>query len=323
MKAVVHEEYGPPEVLEFKDIPDPVVGEEEVLVRVHTAAIHPGDWMLMTGRPYLFRMGIGLGRPRKRVPGFDFAGTVEAVGEEITEFQVGEQVFGEAPKGSCAEYVAVAEGKVASKPANLTLEQAAVVPVSGVTALRGLRDAGKLRPGQHVLINGAAGGIGTFSVQIAKALGAEVTGVCSAKNVEMVRSIGADHVIDYSREDFTDGGERFDVILDNVANHSLAECRRALKPGGMLLPNNGTSGGPWIGPLGRMAAALVLSPFLRKQRPPFVAPVRKRDLADLKELIEGGKISPVIGNTFPLSDTAAAFEYLAGGHARGKIAITV
>ena len=323
MKAIVQDEYGPPAVLRSRDIPRPEVRAGEVLVRIHAAAIHPGDWLLMTGRPYLFRVASGLSKPRKRIPGFDFAGTVEAIGENVAEFAVGDEVFGEAAGGSCAEYASVAEEKMALRPSNLALAQAAVVAVSGVTALRGVRDAGKLQPDQHILINGAAGGIGTFAVQIAKALGGEVTGVCSTKNVEMVRSIGADHVIDYTAEDFTEGGKRFDVILDNVANHALADCRRALKPGGRLLPNNGTSGGPWIGPLGSMAAALALSPFLPKQRPPFVGAVRKQDLTDLKELIEAGKVSPVIGNTFLLSETAAAFEYLGGGHARGKIVITI
>jgi NADPH:quinone reductase-like Zn-dependent oxidoreductase len=323
MKAIVQDEYGSFEVLKLQEIDQPVVKDDEVLVRVHTAALHAGDWLLMTGRPLLFRPGFGLRKPRKRVPGFDFAGTVEAVGVDVQELQPGDEVFGDAAQGSCAEFVSVSEDKVSRKPANLTLAQAAVVPVSGVTALRGLRDSGKVRPGQHVLINGASGGVGTFAVQIAKALGAEVTGVCSTRNVEMVRSIGADHVIDYTQEDFTKGGERYDVILDNVANHSLAECRRALVPSGILLSNNGTSGNRWIGPLGRMAVAAVLSLFVRKQRPPFYAPVRKRDLIDLTELIEAGKITPVIGRTYPLSETAEAMGHVGGGHSRGKVAITM
>lgn len=323
MKAIVQDAYGSSEVLKLQEIEKPVIKDGEVLVRVHAAAIHAGDWLLMTGRPQLFRIGVGLRKPRKRIPGFDFAGTVEAIGSNAREFQPGDEVFGDAAGGSCAEYVSVSEDKMALKPASLTLVQAAVVPVSGVTALRGLRDAGKVRPGQHVLINGASGGVGTFAVQIAKALGAEVTGVCSTRNVEMVRSIGADHVIDYTQEDFTKGGERYDLILDNVANHSLADCRQALTPKGILLSNNGTSGGRWIGPLGRMAAAAVLSPFVHKQKPPFYAPVRKRDLIDLTRLIETGEITPVIDRTYPLTETAEAMGHVGEGHARGKVAITV
>ena len=323
MKAIVQDEYGSHEVLKLDEIEKPVVDDNGVLVRVHAAGVHAGDWLLMTGRPLLFRLGVGLRGPRKRIPGFDFAGTVEAVGKDVKEFKPGDEVFGDAAHGSCAEYVLVSDDKVAPKPANLTLEQAAVVAVSGVTALRGLRDAAKVQPGQAVLINGASGGVGTYAVQIAKALGAEVTGVCSTRNVELVRSIGADHVIDYTQEDFTRGGERYDVILDNVANHSLAECRRALLPEGILLPNNGTAGGRWIGPLGRMAAAAVLSLFVRRQRPPFYAPVRKKDLLDLTELIEAGKITPVIDTVYSLSGTAEAMGHVGEGHARGKVVITV
>ena len=323
MKAIVQDRYGSSDVLKLQEVDKPVIKDNEVLVRVHTAAIHAGDWLLMTGRPKLFRLGVGLRKPRKRIPGFDFAGTVEATGNNAAEFKPGDEVFGDAGGGSCAEYVSVSEDKMALKPVNLTLEQAAVVPVSGVTALLGIRDAGKVRPGQQVLINGASGGVGTFAVQIARALRAEVTGVCSTKNVEIVRSIGADHVIDYTQEDLTEGGGRYDVILDNVANHSLANCRRALKSRGILISNNGTSGGPWIGPLGRMAGAAILSLFVRKQNPPYYAPVRKRDLIDLKELIEAGKVVPVIDRTYPLSETAEAMGHVGEGHARGKVAITV
>ena len=254
MKAIIQDEYGSSEVLVLEEIDTPVVKDDEVLVRVQAASVHPGDWLLMTGRPLLFRPGFGLRKPRKRVPGFDFAGTVVSVGENVREFQPGDEVFGEAANGSCAEYVAVSAEKMALKPANLTPTQAAVVPVSGVTALRGLRDAAKVRPGQHVLINGASGGVGTFAVQIAKALGAEVTGVCSARNVEMVQSIGADHVIDYTKEDFTKGGERFDVILDNVANHSLAALPARPDVGGDSSHqqwNRGQSLDRAVGPHGR------------------------------------------------------------------------
>ena len=323
MKAIVQDDYGEAAVLRLVDVDKPVPGDDDVLIDVHTASVHPGDWLLMTGRPYLFRPGFGIRGPRKKVPGFDVAGTVEAVGGNVTEFRPGDEVFGEAPSGSCAEYVSVAEQRVALKPTNVTLEQAAVVAVSGTAALRGLCEAGKLQSGQHVLINGASGGIGTFAVQIGRAQGAEVTGVCSTGNVELVRSIGADHVIDYTTDDFTKGGSRYDLILDNVGNHSLADCRRALTSDGVLLTNNGTGGNRWIGPLGRMAAAAALSVFNPNQGRPFYAPVRKQDLLDLKDLIEAGRITPIIGKSYPLAQTAEAMDYVGGGHARGKVAITM
>jgi NADPH:quinone reductase-like Zn-dependent oxidoreductase len=323
MKAVVHDEYGSSEVLKLQEIDKPTTKDGEVLVRVHTASIHPGDWLLMTGRPQLFRMGIGLRKPRKRIPGFDFAGTVESTGSNVTGFDPGDEVFGDAANGSCAEYVSVPEKKLAHKPSNLTLQQAAVVPVSGVTALLGVRDAGGVGAGQRVLINGASGGVGTFAVQIAKALGAEVTGVCSTANLEFVRSVGADHVIDYTQDDFTAGDERYDFILDNVANHSLADCRRAVAPDGKYISNNGTSGGPWIGPLGRMAASVLQSLFISKQGRPYYSPVRKQDLLDLTALIEDGKVIPAIGRTFSLSEAAEAMAHVGSGHSRGKVAITV
>ncbi|NNC41071.1 MAG: NAD(P)-dependent alcohol dehydrogenase [Acidimicrobiia bacterium] len=323
MKAIVQNEYGSAEVLQLQEVDDPIVKDDEVLVRVRTASVHPGDWLLTTGRPLLFRPTFGLNRPRKRIPGFDFAGVVEAVGKNAGEFKKGDEVYGDAAHGSCAEYVSITEEKVALKPHNLTLEQAAVVPVSGVTALLGVRDAGSLKPGQHVLINGASGGVGTFAVQIAKALGAEVTGVCSTSNVDLVRSIGADHVIDYTKEDFTTGGERYDLILDNVANYSLADCRRAVVPGGKYISNNGTSGGPWLGPLGRMGVSVLVSLFISKQGRPYYSPVRKQDLLDLKDLIEDGKVTPVIGRTFSLSEAVEAMAHVGSGHARGKVAITI
>lgn len=323
MKAVVHDRYGDSSVLRLTEVDKPVAGPKEILIRTHSAAIHPGDWLLMTGRPLLFRPAFGLRRPNKRIPGFDVAGTVEAVGDEVTGFRAGDLVFGEAPGGSCAEYAVVPAERLAVQPAGLTPTEAAVIPVSGTAALRGLRDAGRLTDGQHVLINGASGGIGTFAVQIAKALGSEVTGVCSTANVDLVRSLGADHVIDYTEDDFTSGGPRYDLILDNVANHSLADCRRALTPDGVLLTNNGTSGNRWVGPLGRMAAAAALSLVMSKQGRPFYASVRRQDLLDLTQLIENGELKPVIGRTFPLAETADAMAHVAGGHALGKIAIAV
>ena len=323
MKAIVQEAYGSADVLRLHDIEEPVVKADEVLVRIHTASIHPGDWLLTVGRPQLFRMGFGFRRPRKKIPGFDFAGTVESTGSNATEFEPGDEVFGDAANGSCAEYVSVPEKKLAHKPSNLTLQQAAVVPVSGTTALLGVRDARGVAAGQRVLINGASGGVGTFAVQIAKALGAEVTGVCSTANLEFVRSIGADHVVDYTQDDFTEGAERYDFILDNVANHSLADCRRAVAPDGKYISNNGTSGGRWIGPLGRMAASVLQSLFISKQGRPYYAPVRKQDLLDLTELIEEGAVIPAIGRTFSLSEAAEAMAHVGSGHSRGKVAITV
>lgn len=316
MKAVVQNDYGSPDVLALKAIDKPVVKDDEVLVRVHAAALHAGDIFIMRGMPYLARMSAGWPKPKDYVPGFDAAGHVEAVGKNVTRLQPGDEVFG-ACNATCAEYVGAGEDKFVLKPANLTLEQAAAVPTSAVAALRGLRDAGKVQPGQKVLINGASGGVGTFAVQIAKAFGAEVTGVCSTRNVDMVRLIGADRVVDYTQETFTQSGQRYDLILDNVGNCSLADCRRALTPQGSLIPNSGHAG------LGYIVKAFVLSLFVRQQGRPFVAIPENADLVALKELIEVGKVTPVIDRTYPLSETAEAFRYLDEGHARGKVVITV
>jgi NADPH:quinone reductase-like Zn-dependent oxidoreductase len=316
MKAIVQNDYGSPDVFELKEIDRPVVRDDEVLVRVHAAALHAGDYFTMRGEPYLVRLSAGWPQPKNYVPGLDMAGQVEAVGKNVTRFQPGDEVFGEG-KGACAEYAGAEEDKLAPKPANLTFEQAAAVPVSALAALLGLRDAGQVRPGQQVLINGASGGVGTFAVQIAKALGAEVTGVCSTRNVELVRSIGADHVIDYTREDFTQGRRRYDLILDNVANRSFSDSRRALTPAGRLIPNSGHAG------LGYILKAFVRSVFVRQQGRPFISMPNREDLLALKELIEVGKITPVIDRTYPLSETAEAFRYLDQGHARGKVVITL
>jgi NADPH:quinone reductase-like Zn-dependent oxidoreductase len=322
MKAIVQDRYGSPDVLELREIGTPAPKHHEVLVRVRAAAVHPGDWLLMRGRPYLMRLGTGLRGPRKRIPGFDVAGHVEAVGKGVTELQPGDEVFGEG-KGSLAEYACAREDRLAAKPANLTFEQAAAAPVSALTALHALRDHGRVQPGQKVLINGASGGIGTFAVQIAKDLGAEVTGVCSTPNVEMVRSLGADHVIDYTRDDFTRSGLQYDLILDNVANHSLSDCRRALTAKGMLIPNNGTSGGRWVGPLGRMGKAALLSPFVSQKLRSFLSTASTEDLLVLGGLIEAGKVTPVIDRTYPLSEAAEALGHVGAGHARGKVVISV
>ena len=315
MKAIVQDRYGGPEALELAEIDRPPLGDRDALVRVHAASIHFGDQMIMRGKPKLFRPIYGLGKPRNRVPGLDIAGTVEAVGTGVTRFGPGEEVFGTCT-GAPAEYVGTPEDKLERKPSNLTFEQAAAVPTSGLAALHGIRDAGKVQPGQKVLINGASGGVGTFAVQLAKALGAEVTAVCSTRNVELVRALGADHVIDYTQEDFTQGGPRYDLILDNAGNHSLSKLRRALAPTGRLIPNSGSAG------LGTFITAFVSSPFLRQQGRPYLSVPKLKDLTFLKELIEAGKVTPAIDRTYPLSDAADAFRYLGNGHARGKVVIT-
>ena len=315
MKAIVQDRYGGPEALELAEIDRPPLGDRDALVRMHAASIHFGDQMIMRGKPKLFRPIYGFGKPRSRVPGLDIAGTVEAVGTGVTRFGPGEEVFGTCT-GALAEYVGTLEDKLDRKPSNLTFEQAAAVPTSGLAALHGIRDAGKVQPGRKVLINGASGGVGTFAVQIAKALGAEVTGVCSTGNVELVRALGADQVIDYTQEDFTQGGPRYDLILDNAGNHSLSELRRALAPTGRLIPNSGSAG------LGTFITAFVSSPFLRQQGRPYLSVPKLKDLTFLKELIEAGKVTPAIDRTYPLSDAADAFRYLGNGHARGKVVIT-
>jgi len=317
MKAIVQIAYGSPEVLQLRDIDKPTVQDNDVLVRVDAAGLNAGDYFIMRGVPVLVRLALGLFRPKKRpVTGWDVAGHVEAIGKNATRFRPGDEVFG-ACTGTCAEYACGHEDRFALKPANLTFEQAAAVPVAAITALQGLRDAAKVQPGQKVLINGAAGGVGTFAVQIAKWLGAEVTGVCSTRNVDMVRSLGADHVIDYTQEDFTQGGPRYDVILDNIGSHPFSEYRRALTPQGMVRPNTGHAGMKYV------LTALVLSVFLRQQQGPFHARPNNKDLVVLKELLESGKLRPVIDRTYPLSETAEAMRYLGTAHARGKVVITV
>lgn len=323
MKAIVQDRYGPPgEVLTLREVAAPAPKDEEVLVRVHAAAIHPGDWMVATGRPYVMRPMFGLPGPRKSTPGFDVAGAVEAIGGAVVDPQPGDAVFGQC-SGSCAEYVTVAAKRLAPKPANLSFAEAAACPLSGDAALRALRDAGGVQPGHRILVNGASGGVGTFVVQIGKSMGAEVTGVCSDRNARLVRSLGADHVVDYAREDFTRGDLRYDFILDNVGNHSMAAFRRVVAPGGTYVPNNGTSGGLWTGTLGRTLAALALSAVVPRQGRPFLALGDRPDLLVLKELLESGQVRPVIDRTYPLADVPAAFQYLEKGHARGKVVIEV
>jgi len=299
------------------------VRNDDVLVCVHAAAVHVSDWVFVRGVPYITRPMIGLFRPKNSVPGEDIAGKVEAVGKKVKQLRPGDEVFGWC-KGAFAEYACAGEDHFVPKPANLTFEQAAAVGVFAVTALQALRDRGKVQPGQKVLINGASGGVGTFAVQIAKASGADVTGVCSTRNVDMVRSIGADQVIDYTQEDFAKSGQRYDFILDNVGNHSLSDLRRALAPNGVLQPNGGGhSSNRWIGPMGSVIKANVLSLFVRRQRGTFLSLPNKEDLATLKELIESGKVTPVIDRTYPLSETPEAIGYVGEGHARGEVVITV
>src|SRR5438094_5369206 len=304
MKAIVQDRYGNPEaVLGLQEIAKPAVKDGEALVRVHAASIHVGDWLVVTGVPYIARPAYG--KPKGRVPGTDIAGTVEAVGNGVTGLRPGDEVFGWCT-GAFAEYASAPADHFVPKPANLTFEQAAAVGVSASTALQLLRDQGKIKPGQKVLINGASGGIGTFAVQVAKAFGAEVTGVCSTRNLEMVRSIGADHVIDYTREDFTRTGHAFDFILEHVANHSLSDTRPVLTPTGKLQSNNGTSGGRWFGTLGTVIKSAAAAKFARQQLGPSIKFQNRADLLVLTGLIEAGKITPVIDGTYSLSGTPQA-----------------
>ncbi len=316
MRAIVQNAYGAPDVLQLKEVANPLTKENEVLVRVHAAALNAGDVFSMRGSPWLARFSVGFPKPKDYILGWDVAGRVETVGEHVTRFQPGDEVFASCSH-TLAEYVSVAEDKAALKPTNLAFAQAAAVPTAAITALQGLRDAGKVQPGQHVLINGASGGVGTFAVQIAKALGADVTGVCSTRNVAMVRSLGANHVIDYTREDFTQGDRRYDLILDNVASRSFSELRRVLAPQGVIVPNSGHGG------MGYVFKAFVLSPFTRQLGGMYLALPNDKDLGFLRELIEAGKLKPVVDRTYPLPETPDAFRYLEESHAQGKVVITV
>jgi NADPH:quinone reductase-like Zn-dependent oxidoreductase len=323
MRAIVRDTYGSPEVLELRDIDKPEIADDEVLVHVHAAGVGRDVWHVMTGLPYPIRLaGYGLRAPKNPVIGSDVAGVVEAVGKNVTRFQPGDEVFG-IGKGSYAEYVCAREDKLAPKPANLTFEQAAVVAISGLTALQGLRDHGKVRSGQKVLVIGASGGVGTFAVQIAKAFGAHVTGVCSTTKVEMVRSIGADHVIDYTRDDFAEGEQRYELIMDIGGNSSLSRLRRALTPWGTLIITGGEGGGRWLGGTDRQIRALILSRFVGQKLGTFISKEIHEDMIVLKDLIESGKVTPVIDRTYSLSETPEAIRYLENGHARGKIVIRV
>ena len=323
MKAITYHRYGPPDVLELEEVEAPVVGDGDVLVRVRTAAANPRDWHLMRGLPYVVRPQFGLRRPRKSGLGGDVAGWVEAVGRDVTRFRPGDEVFADIETGGFAEYARVPEDVLALKPANLTFEQAAAVPLAALTALQGLRDHGRLQAGQRVMIVGASGGVGSFAVQIAKAFGAQVTGVCSTRNLDLVHSLGADQVVDYTREDYARPGRRYDLVFQLGGTRSPWDLRRALTARGTLLSSSGDSDGRWIGPVGRMLQAVTLSPFVGQRLVAFLARSSRQDLEVVRELVESGRVSPVIDRTYPLSETPEAIRHLETGHARGKIVITV
>ena len=336
MKAIVQATYGSPDVLELMDIDKPVPEDDEVLVRVRAASVHPDVWHVLTGLPYVLRMmGAGLRKPKNPVPGTDLAGVIESVGKNVTRFGPGDEVFGETMKGmqwinggAYAEYATAPEEALALKPANVTFEQAAAVPTSALIALPSLRAGGEIQAGQKVLVNGAGGGVGAVAVQLAKAFGADMTGVDCTSKLDMVRSIGADQVIDYTQEDFTRRDERYDLIFDIPGNHSLSACRRALKPTGTYVlighDNYGKGMRRWVGPLPRMFKLMAMSPFV-SQLPdvPFSMPDKKESMALLKELLESGKLTPHIDKTYPLSEVPEAIRYLQEGQAKGKVVITV
>jgi NADPH:quinone reductase-like Zn-dependent oxidoreductase len=322
MKAIVYEKYGSPDVLQLKEVEKPAPKDNEVLVQVLAASAAAGDWHLLHAKPFLMRFTCGLLKPKHRILGAAFAGRVEAVGRNVTQFEVGDEVFGDVSAcgfGAFAEYVAVPEHALAPKPTRLTFEEAATVPVSAVTALQGLRDKGHIQPGQKVLINGASGGVGTFAVQIAKAFGAEVTAVCSTRNVDMLRSLGADHVIDYTQADFTQNGQRYDLILAANGYHPIWAYQRALRPKGRYVMSGGSNA--------QLFQAMLLGPVIsmtgRNTMGNLLARPNQKDLGFIKELLEGGKVNPVIDRRYPLRETASALRYVEEGHAKGKVVITV
>ncbi len=322
MKAIVYRCYGSPAVLQFEDIEKPVAADDEVLVKIHAAGVNPLDWHYMRGSPYLMRLQVGLGAPESIRMGVDFAGTVEAVGKNVTRFKPGDEVFG-GRDGAFAQYVTIREDRaIVPKPTAVTFEQAAAAPIAAITALQALRDKGHLKAGQKVLINGASGGVGTFAVQIAKSFGADVTGVCSARNAAMVMSIGADRVIDYKRENFTESEERYDLIIDNIGNHALLDYRKVMKPDGILVMVGGPKG-DWIGPLLAPIKALLLSPFVSQDFVMIMASLTQEDLTVLGDLMASGEMTSVIDRRYPLSEVPAAIRYSEAGHASGKIIIAV
>jgi NADPH:quinone reductase-like Zn-dependent oxidoreductase len=322
VKAIVYEKYGSPDVLKVEDVDKPVVPDDGVLVRVRAASVNPADWHFMRGEPYIARMAFGLVKPKQRFLGLDVAGQVEAVGKSVTQFHIGDEVFG-AGNGAFAEYVSAREKTLVVKPARLTFEQAAAVPVAAITALQGLRDHGQIQPGDKVLINGASGGVGTFAVQIAKSFGAEVTGVCSTRNVDLVRSLGADRVIDYTQEDFTQGQERYDLMLDIAGSRPWSELKRVLDARATLVVIGGPSQNRWLGPVSHLLKVRLASAGGSRKVAFFVAAINKEVLLVLQELLEAGKVTPVIDRTYSLSETPEAVRYLEAGHARGKVVITM
>jgi NADPH:quinone reductase-like Zn-dependent oxidoreductase len=322
MKAICQYRYGSTDVLELGDVERPEVGDDEVLVRVRAAGVDRGLWHLMTGLPYPMRIMYGLRKPKNPVLGMDVAGVVEAVGKNVTRFELGNEVFG-IGRGTFAEYARAPENKLVAKPANITFEQAAVVSISGLAALQAVRDEAKVRPGQRVLVIGAAGGVGTFAVQIAKEFGGEVTAVCSTTKTDLVRSIGADHVIDYTREEFADGTRHWDVIVDIAGNRSLSNLRSALTPQGTLVIVGGEEGGKWLGGLGRPIGASLLSLFISQRLRMQLPKERLEDIQTLKELVEAGKITPVIERAYALGEAPEAIGHLEGGRARGKLVIAL
>jgi NADPH:quinone reductase-like Zn-dependent oxidoreductase len=322
MQAIVQDRYGPPDVLELREIDEPRVGDGDVLVRVRAASVNPADWYAVTGTPWVMRPTAGLRKPRTNRPGLDLAGVVAAVGGDVTGFKPGDEVFGTGT-GTLAEYVAVAEDALVAKPAKLSFEEAAAVPVAALTALQGLRDKGRVQPGHQVLINGASGGVGTFAVQLAKALGAEVTAVCSTRNVDAARSLGADRVVDYTREDFTRADGRYDLLLDVAGSRPWSACRRVLKPRAVLVLVGAPKGSRLLGPLGHFAKVSLASLRASQKVVFFISRSTPEDLRTLRELLEAGTVTPVVERTYALRDAAHAFRYLGEGHARGKLVVTV
>jgi NADPH:quinone reductase-like Zn-dependent oxidoreductase len=326
MKAIVYQNFGSPDVLKCQEIEKPLQGDDEVLIKVRAAAVNPLDWKLMKGGPFIVRLLLGLGKPKIKRPGVDVAGEIEAVGKNITQFKPGDKVFGTCV-GAFAEYATSKSARgmksaLVLKPDNVTFEQAAAAPVAALTALQGLRDKGRIQPGQKVLVNGAAGGVGTFAVQIARSFGANVTGVCSTRNVDLVRSIGADQAIDYTQQDFTRSGQRYDIVFDCVGNHSLSACRRALNPKGVLVMVGAPKDAPLLGFLARLMGALVLSRFVSQKMVFFIARVNQQDLTTVREFMATGKVTPIIDRRYRLSEACEAFQYMEEGHARGKVIIS-
>ena len=322
MKAIVYREYGPPDVLRWEEIEKPAPGDSEVLLQVRAAALNPYDWHFMRGEPYAIRLMAGIGKPKNKRLGADVAGIVETAGRSVTQFKPGDAVYGLC-QGAFGEYVCTAESKLVKKPDGMTFEQAASIPIAGLTALQSLRDKGKIQPGREVLVNGASGGVGTFGVQIAKSFGANVTGVTSTRNVELVRSIGADDVIDYTKQDFTKGTQRFDLILDCVGNYSFAECCRVLNPKGKIVGAGGKTDNWMLKPIGRMITSAVQSLFVSQKQLSIFAKMNQADLLAISELVTSGKVTPVVDRRCKLDELPEAMRYLEEGHARGKVVMVI